>query len=215
VASAVASAVACLLLAGCGGQGASGSTEPVSDVRTFDEDGIAGVVLPQPYALPPVTLQDTAGKPYDLAARADTPLTLVFFGYTHCPDICQTVMADIASAVTRLDDARKKEVDMVFVTTDPARDDAATLRRYLDRFNPGFEGLTGDLAGIERLAGSVDILVEKGHKLASGGYDVGHGTSIIGLEPDGTAPYVWTEGTDAATLAADVTTILDGGVTKP
>ena len=104
---------------------------------------------------------------------------------------------------------------MVFVTTDPARDDAATLRRYLDRFNPRFEGLTGDLAGIKRLADSVDILVEKGRKLPSGGYDVGHGTSIIGLEPGGTAPYVWTEGTDAATLAADVTTILDGGVTAP
>jgi protein SCO1/2 len=211
----VASAVACLLLAACGGQGAAGSTAPVSDVRTFDEDGIAGVVLPRPYDLPSVSLRDTAGRPYDLAARARKPLTLVFFGYTSCPDICQTVMADIASALTRLDDARKEKVDMVFVTTDPARDDAPTLRRYLDRFNPDFEGLTGSLSRIETLAGSVDILVEKGHRLASGGYDVGHGTSIIGLEPDGTAPFVWTEGTGAGTLAADVTTILDGGVTRP
>ena len=59
--------------------------------------------------------------------NADNDLTLVFFGYTHCPDICGIVMSTVASALNRLDAADRSRVDMVFVTTDPARDDVATL----------------------------------------------------------------------------------------
>lgn len=171
-----------------------------------------GTPLDPPFEVSSTPLVDTDGKAYSLTEDTDKELTLVFFGYTHCPDICQVVMADIASALTRLDDDRRDRVDMVFVTTDPARDDAATLRGYLDRFDPAFEGLTGDLGPIKKLGGAFDIMIEKGERLPSGGYDVGHGTSIIGVLPDGTAPYVWTEGTDAASLAEDVTAILDGKV---
>jgi protein SCO1 len=199
------------LLAGCGGPSSS-SQGPVANVTMHDDDGLAGVVLPRPYAVPDLTLVDSSGKPYDLATDAKKPLTLVFFGYTHCPDICQAVMADIASALTRVDAEKKAEVDMVFVTTDPARDDAATLREYVGRFDPSFQGLTGDLPTIVRLGRAFDVEIQKGQRLASGGYDVAHGTQIVGVRPDGTAPFVWTEGTDPASLAADITKILDDKV---
>ena len=121
-------------------------------------------------------------------------------------------MANLASALTRLDADQRADVRMLFVTTDPARDDAATLRRYLDRFDPSFEGLTGDLHAIVRLGGALDVPVEKGAKLPSGGYDVAHGTQIVGVLPDHTAPFVWTEGTDPSSLADDIATILEGSV---
>ena len=143
-------AVLALLLAGCGGQ-SPGAEGPVANLSVHDDDGINGVVLPRPYDVPSVPLEDADGATYDLATDATKPLTLVFFGYTHCPDICQVVMANIASSLTRLDDAQKAKVQMVFVTTDPARDDVATLRSYLDRFDPSFDGLTGDLAKIVEL----------------------------------------------------------------
>ena len=139
----------------------------------------------------------------------------MFFGYSQCPDICQAVMADLASAVARLDEAEADEVAIWFVTTDPARDDPATLRAYLDRFDPAFEGLTGPLADIVDIAEAVHVPVEQGPKLPSGGYEVTHGTPILGVTPDGTVPIVWTEGTSAARLAEDIHTILTDGIPTP
>jgi protein SCO1/2 len=209
--AAVGAAVLALVLAGCGGSDASDGSA-VTHVSIHDDDGLHGVVLPKPYDVPEVTLTDAAGQPYDLPADATKPLTLVFFGYTHCPDICQVVMANIASSLTRLDADQRAQVQMEFVTTDPARDDVRTLRSYVQRFDPAFDGLTGDLPTIVRLGKAFDVPVEKGEKLASGGYDVAHGTQIVGLLPDGRAPFVWTEGTDPAALAEDVSTILDDKV---
>ncbi|MEO5710670.1 MAG: SCO family protein [Nocardioidaceae bacterium] len=200
-----------LTLAGCGGR-SSGSQVPVSGVTMYDSDGLDGNVLPQPYAVPDLTLDDVDGSPYDLATDATKPLTLVFFGYTHCPDLCQIVMANIASAMTRLDSAQRAKVDMLFVTTDPARDDPKTLKAYVGRFDPTFDALTGDLPTIVGLGQAFDVEIAKGTKLASGGYDVAHGTQIVGVLPDGRAPFVWTEGTDPAALAGDITKILDDKV---
>jgi protein SCO1/2 len=145
----------------------------------------------------------------------DAPLTLVFFGYSKCPDICQVVMADLASAVARLDDGQAAQVATWFVTTDPARDDPATLDAYLDRFDPSFEGLTGPLPDVVDLAASVHVPVEEGPKLPTGGYEVTHGTPILGVTPDGTVPVLWTEGTSAAKLAEDLDTILTDGIPTP
>ena len=209
--AAAGAAVLALVLAGCGGSDASDG-RAVANVSIQDDDGLHGVVLPKPYDVPDVTLTDAAGRPYDLPADATKPLTRVFVGYTHCPDICQVVMANIASSLTRLDADQRAKVQMEFVTTDPARDDVRTIRSYVQRFDPAFDGLTGDLPTIVRLGKAFDVPIEKGEKLASGGYDVAHGTQIVGLLPDGRAPFVWTEGTDPAAMAEDISTILDDKV---
>jgi protein SCO1/2 len=207
-----AAMLAVLPLAGCGDT-ASSQEGPVANVSVHDADGLAnGIVLPTPYAAAHVSLEDTAGKPYDLATDAAKPLTLVFFGYTNCPDICQVVMANIAAALVRLQPAERSQVGMVFVTTDPKRDTASVLRRYLDRFDPSFGGATGSIAAIVRAGKAFDIPIEKGQRLATGGYDVTHGTNVVGLRPDGTAPYVWTQGTTPGGLADDIRTILQGKV---
>ncbi|MFC6694354.1 SCO family protein [Nocardioides daphniae] len=103
------------------------------------EAGIYGAELDQPYEAAAIPLTTTSGEERALA-DVDNDLTLVFFGYTHCPDICGVVMSTIASALTQVDEELRDRVDMVFVTTDPARDDAEVLRGYLDRYNPEFEG---------------------------------------------------------------------------
>lgn len=209
VGSAFATA-ALVLLGGCGaGDQAQG---PVTNLRAYDADGMNGIVLPKPYAVPDLTLTDTRGAPY--ATRKDTtkPLTLVFFGYTNCPDVCQVVMADIAAAVNRLDPSDRRQVGMLFVTTDPARDSAKVLRAYLDRFNPDFDGLTGNLSSIEKFGDALGVPIEKGQKLPTGGYDVAHGTNVIGVEPGGSAPIVWTQEIASGKLAADVHTLLTKGI---
>lgn len=190
-----------LLLTGCasGGQALDGRAD----------DGYYGAVLTQQYVVPDVALTDDGGAPYDLAADTTKPLTLVFFGYTNCPDICQAVMASLASALTRLDADQREQVDVVFVTTDPARDDASTLRTYLDRFDPTFIGLTGSLDDIEQAGDALGVFIEKGVKLPTGGYEVDHGTQVIAVDAHDRSPIVWTYGTSSAQFATDIIRLLD------
>lgn len=194
-----------LTLAGCG---QAQSTQPVSGITDNNPDGMHGVVLEEQYVMPDVSLTATDGRPYSLTKDTTKPITLVFFGYTHCPDICQAVMADIASALTRLDPADRSKVGVLFVTSDPARDDPRTLREYLDRFNTGFEGVTGDLRRIVEVGDALGVAVERGDKLPSGGYEVVHGAQIVGVDARDRAPIVWTEGTPAAQLAEDLHALL-------
>jgi len=179
-----------------------------------DDDGYHGVLLPKPYQLTKGTLTDDEGDAYRLPQDIDKPLTLVFFGYTKCPDICQVVMNDLTAAVARLDDEHRAQVGMLLITSDPARDDPATLKTYLSRFNPDFVGLTGPLAEITRIGGSVGIAIEKGDKLPSGGYAVAHGTYVLGVRPGGSAALVWNDDTSSQDMADDITQALDSGFAK-
>ena len=172
------------------------------------DEQLTGAVLDQPYAVPDTPLTDTDGAAYSLAADTDKRLTLVFFGYTHCPDICQVVMATLASAVTRLDDADRDDVDVVFVTTDPERDTEGVLRTYLEHIDPDFVGLTGPLAEIVRVATGLHIGIEQGEKLPSGGYDITHGTSVLGIDGKDQVPIVWSQETSATQYAADIHQLL-------
>lgn len=188
--------VLALVLAGCGS-----SQEPAAEGR------IHGAELDVPYEASDLALRNTAGEPQALS-DVDNDLTLVFFGYTRCPDICGIVMSTITSAVNQLDDDLRERVDMVFVTTDPARDDEQELRAYLDRYDPEFEGLTGDLEAIVEAGLSVKVAVEEGEKLPSGGYEVVHSDHVVGLDDQGLGRIVWTKEISATQMASDIETIL-------
>ncbi len=193
-----------LLLTGCGG-----GSEPVATIRDGDDDGLHGALLVQQYVVPDLPLTDTDGQPFSLAADTDRPLTLVFFGYTHCPDICPLTMANVASGVARLSDEQRAQLEVVVVTTDPARDDEATLRAWLDRFDPGFEGLTGPLQRISSIGDAMGVSIEKGRKLPGGGYEVDHSTPLVAIDARDRVPVVWTQGFSPVDLAEDLAALLD------
>ncbi|HZH19221.1 MAG TPA: SCO family protein [Geodermatophilus sp.] len=151
-----------LVLAGCGGaaaedQAAAGHEEhtdsAVAEVEG-PEDRYAGLDLPDPYQRPSFTLTGPGGQPYDFAAETAGRPTLLFFGFTNCPDICPTTMADVAVALRGVDPALAEQVQVVFVTTDPAFDTPEVLAEYLGRFDADlptrFVGLTGDQAAIDQ-----------------------------------------------------------------
>ncbi len=196
-----------LALTACGGQ--SNGDQLTSGFSEENPDGMHGAVLADEYVVPDATLTATDGSDFSLTEDTTAPVTLVFFGYTHCPDICSIVMADIASAISRLEPEQQEQVDVLLITSDPARDDPATLRAYLDRFNPEFEGLTGDLDTIVTVANDLGVVIQKGKKLPSGGYEVAHGSQIVAVDEHDRSPIVWTEGTAAALLAEDLATLLD------
>jgi protein SCO1 len=167
----------------------------------------AGATLHRPYHVPDAELTDTNGHPYALTG-ADKRLTLIFFGYTHCPDECPTTMATLASAMLQLDDADRADVQVVFVTTDPARDTGSAIRTWLDQFDPQFTGLTGPLPRILKIARKVGVPVDQGKRMPSGGYDITHGTQVLGMDGSHDVPVVWTLGTTAPEFAHDIHQLL-------
>jgi protein SCO1/2 len=171
--------------------------------------GIHGTILDPPFKVLSTPLTDTEGQPFSLTKDTDKDLTLVFFGYISCPDICQTVMANLASAMTRLDDADRERVDVAYVTTDPARDTEQAIADYLPHFDPEFIGLTGDLDRIVDVAEPLGVGVTKGERLPSGGYDVTHGTTITGIDSDDEGFVYWSQDTSSSDFAEDIHTLLN------
>jgi cytochrome oxidase Cu insertion factor (SCO1/SenC/PrrC family) len=104
---------------------------------------------------PDFTLTDSAGQPWRLADHRGEAVAL-FFGYTHCPDVCPQTMALMSQAADQLGvDADKLAV--VFITVDPERDTPEVLSRYADAFNPSFVGLTGEMEEIQRVAAEFGV----------------------------------------------------------
>ena len=177
-----------------------------------DDDGFNGALLTEAYDVP-ARLTNTRAS-LSLAKDAESPLTLVFFGYTRCPDVCQMVIS-IASSLQRLDPDERDRIDVVFVTTDPARDDAATLATTSTSSTPVFTGLTGDLPAITRQWAS-GVYIARGQELPDGGYEVNH--QHAGRR--GCAPTArrrsrcWTQGTSSAKhYAEDIQHLLGEGAT--
>ena len=189
-----------LVLLGC-----TGPRDQSASVVTpgLESAGFRGAYLTDPYQMPDVSLTDTNGRAYNLASSPSKLVTLVFFGYTHCPDVCVGVLSDVAMALSRMAPGDRDQLQLLFVTTDPARDSGPAIRRYLDRFDPSFVGLTGDLDTITAVAGQVGVEISGRNRLPSGGYEVGHSAQVIGFDRDGRGLVVWTPGTPIADLKHD------------
>lgn len=188
----------------------TGETQPggvvVSTLR--DDTTYHGAEPASPYPMPDITLTGTDGKPFNLVRDTTSPVTLVFFGYTSCPDVCPLVMTDLTSALLQSPARVRDSTQLLFISTDPARDTPEVLRRYLDRYNPDFVGLTGKLPDIKAAGAALGVFVGGEHRLPSGGYDVAHSSQVIGFQGDA-APVVWTRGTPVADLIADLTRLAE------
>lgn len=158
--------------------------------------------------LPDVTLTDTDGSPFNLATGFDTPVVALFFGYTHCPDVCPGIMADMATARRRLEGDLAQQVSLAVITTDPARDTPEALGEYLQRVDEDFIGLTGDIEDILAAAAPLGIAIEEGKELPSGGYEVDHSSQILGFNQDRWMEALWTQ-PSIGDLRDDLATLLE------
>jgi protein SCO1 len=197
-------AVIVLLISGC----IAAPSGPTGQ-RNADPAGYTGgSSLPEPYSMPEISLTDTSGRPYNLATTPSKPVTLLFFGYTNCPDVCITVLSDVALTLQRMAPADRDQIQFIFITTDPARDKEKQIRRYLDRFNSSFVGLTGPLPMIKRAATQVGVDIQGMKKLPSGGYEVGHSAQVIGFSRN-SGVVLWTPGTPIAALKHDFALLVE------
>lgn len=168
-----------------------------------------GTVVDPPFTVAADALRTTEGESYSLAKDTTAELTLVFFGYTQCPDICPAVLSSISSGLVKLTEEQRDQVDVVFVTSDPERDTARVLRNYLDRFRDGIVGLSGDLDTIAKVGESIGVYVDAGEELPGGGYDPNsHGSYVIGINDRHEAPIFWSGDTAPSQFADDIRFLL-------
>ncbi|MGB9377758.1 MAG: SCO family protein [Mycobacteriales bacterium] len=142
--------VAALSLAGCGTSQQAGTKAADRDkaavVHGQRPGGLNGTLVTDPPLQPPIgAFGDTHGRTYTFGQRPNR-VTALYFGFTHCQDVCPTTMADLASARRHLPAELKNRVDVVFITVDPKRDTPTVLRRWLSGFASDFVGLRASAA---------------------------------------------------------------------
>ncbi|MFE9243610.1 SCO family protein [Nocardiopsis sp. NPDC006938] len=153
----------------------------------------------QPMAASGVGLTTVDGEPWGFADVADDRLTLLFFGYTSCPDVCPMTMAEINLALEQAGDDADR-FDVVMVSSDPERDTDEQLRTWLDRFDPDFQGVRGDVDDTVRAALDYGIPIEA-PEVSEGEYLVSHGGRVLVLTPGGEAAGMFDEGVGADDIA--------------
>ena len=152
-----------------------------------------GVVTP-PLPKPRFVLTDTSGAAFDFRQRTDGYVTLLFFGYTNCPDQCPMHMANLGAALKKLPASTTDQVKLVFVTTDPARDSPAAVRRWLDLFDRRFIGLTGTERAIEAVEGAAGVPPATKTGPANSDYGVAHANFVLAYTKDNFAHIIYPGG---------------------
>ncbi|MER5716647.1 SCO family protein [Streptomyces sp. NPDC002132] len=208
LAAAALLAAATLTLSACGSD-----KDDAGPAAVVSQEGPqqAATVLDQPFTKPNLVLTDTQGKKYDLRKETAGRPTLVYFGYTHCPDVCPLTMSNIAVAKKQLPKAEQDQLRVVFVTTDPQRDTPAALGSWLKGIDPQTVGLTGDFAGIQAAARTLGITIEPPHKDKNGKTVSTHGTQVIAFSPKTNGGYLlYREGVTVDQYAKDLPKIIKG-----
>jgi protein SCO1/2 len=182
-------AAACL--AGCGERG---------DAPGFKLTDVTGANFGKELAL-----TDHTGKPRTLADFRGKVVT-VFFGFTHCPDVCPTTLAEMAQVVKALGPDGDR-VQVLFVTVDPERDTQQVLARYVPAFHPGFLGLYGDAEATARAAKAFKIYYQK-QPAKDGHYSVDHSAGTYILDREGRLRLFAGYGTGAPALLHDIRILL-------
>jgi len=188
-------AAALLALAGC---------QRASDKPAFQGVDITGAEYARNLALP-----DADGKPRTLGDFKGK-VTVVFFGYTQCPDVCPTTMAELAE-VKRSLGAQGDKVQGVFVTIDPERDTPALLKAYLGNFDPGFVALRGTPEQTQAAAKEFKVFYAKVPGKAEGSYTMDHTAASYVFDTQGRVRLFERYGSGPKALAGDLQRLLNEG----
>ena len=182
-----------LLLAGCDKL----SSRPPS----FQNTDITGIDYARDFAL-----TDHNGKPRTLADFKGK-VVVMFFGYTQCPDVCPTTMAEMANVVKELGPAGK-DVQVLFVTVDPERDKRELLAQYVPAFNPTFLGLSGDAAATAKVTREFKVYYAKVPGATPDGYSMDHTAGSYVFDRNGKVRLFLRHGKGAATIVPDLRQLL-------
>src|SRR5690606_5989455 len=171
--------------------------------RTTTPQLAAGTALPEARSLPAFALTDHTGAAFDNSRLAGHP-SLLFFGFTHCPDVCPMTLAVMAQL---LRDPDLEQLQAVFVSVDPQRDDTRAMGLYVNAFGGGITGVRGEEAQLAPLLQGMGVAHDT-LPLPGGGYTVDHSAALYYLNEQGHWSAVFTPPFDLATLRQDLITLL-------
>jgi protein SCO1/2 len=189
-----------LLLAAVGALAFSGC-ERAAPPHHFNAIDLTGATYAHGFDLP-----DFDGKPRTLADFAGK-VTVVFFGYTQCPDACPTTMAELSGILKTLGPDAKR-VQVVFITVDPTRDTASLLKGYVTNFRPDFLALRGDEAQTQAIIREFKLVVEKVPGKTPESYTIDHTAGTYLFDPQGRIRLFASQSLDPALLGADIQALL-------
>jgi protein SCO1/2 len=192
-------ACATLVLVACDSK--PGSSDPGAAFHSVD---ITGAGYAQGFAL-----TDTSGKRRTLADFAGK-VTVVFFGYTQCPDVCPTTMAELAE-VKRALGPDGERVQGVFITVDPQRDTPEALKAYMEGFDPSFVALTGTPEEVKAAAKDFKVFYAKSEGKGGGAYTMDHTAGSYVFDANGKPRLFVRYGMGAQALAEDIRKLLATG----
>lgn len=190
-----------MLLAGLGLAVLASGCQSQTSAPTFHGTDITGASFARDF-----NLTDHHGQQRKLADFRGKVVAL-FFGYTHCPDVCPTTMADLAAAIKSMgpDGAR---VQVLFVTVDPERDTAELLKQYVPSFHPTFLGLRPTPAQLQSLAAEYKVVYQKNPGTRQGNYLMDHSAGTFIYDPQGRLRLLMPYGTSAQVIASDLKTLM-------
>jgi protein SCO1/2 len=168
-----------------------------------------GVQFDPPAPIPDFELMADNGQPFRLR-EAHRDITLVFFGYTFCPDVCPLTMVDVKDALAQLEPAERARVQVIFISADPERDTPEVLDRYLSAFDPTFIGLTDDFEKIQEVMRPFGAFAEKEEATGSAaGYLVSHTARLYLLNAGHEIILTYPFGFEPEDLSSDLTYLLN------
>lgn len=165
-----------------------------------------GLLLESPKPAADFTLVGAGGKEVKLSDYRGK-LVVLYYGYTFCPDVCPTSLAEVTKAVQALG-KKAEDVQVIMVTVDPERDTPERMAEYMAFFNPSFVGLSGTPDQIAEAATPFGIYYQKNEGTPASGYLVDHTATINVLDREGRMRLVWPFGTEGDAMAADLKQML-------
>lgn len=199
-------ALAVAALAGC-----ASSEEPVvTIVSPTTTSEFMGTTLDKKMPEPDVTLTSTKGKPFNIAQDTKGKVVALYIGYSNCPDVCPTTMADLSIAMNTLPKDVAKQIDVVMITSDPQRDTPKRLKEWLSSFSYDSIGLTGPYPKIQEAAKTVGVFLEPPKKNPDGTVTVEHGAQVILFGKDGQSDLIFTSGFAPEDVAHDLQKLVEG-----
>ncbi len=142
------------------------------------------LLLPRERVIPPLTLIDQDGQPFDTRSLQGR-WHILFFGFTACPDICPTTLSDMRRLFGQLPSDTRERLQLVLITADPARDTPQQLKTYLAYYRAGFSGLTGEMEQLQQLSRALGLPFVPANE-TQGDYSVSHSGNLALVGPDGT-----------------------------
>jgi protein SCO1/2 len=168
-----------------------------------------GAQLDPPAPIPDFELMADNGQPFRLS-ESSSNITLVYFGYTFCPDVCPLTMADVRQALAQLGPAERERVQVIFISVDPERDTPEVLARYLSAFDPTFIGLTDDFEKTQEVMKPFGAFAEKEEvEDSAAGYLASHTARLYLLNANHEILLTYPFGFEPEDLSSDLTYLLN------